>query len=503
MKKISVILGYLSMIIQNLAAFFLTPLLIIILGNTEFGVYKLALSIASYFALADFGLSNSIIRYISEYRAKNDKIKEGSFIAISILAIFFASLVIITVSIILSLNLDLIFGNSFNSFELNLLNQMLGLVVVNGIFNLFLNLLTGIITSYEKFVFVKIINISKTIIRFLLILILLNMNYTSFIILLVDVFLTILIFITSFYYCINYLKISVNLKLVNLKFMSEIFSYSGIVFIDALAFTLFWSADSIIIGIKMSSISVGIYSIGVQLFSIFLVLSNVISEVLMPGVVSMVNSSATDVDLTNHMIKIGRLKLKILMLPLIGFIFFGKQFINMWVGSDYIMAYYISLIVILPSIISSLSDVGLFVMWAKNKHKVKSFFSLTTSLVNVLLTIILVEKYGIIGAAIGTSFAIIVSLTFNGIYFHKILQLNMLVFYKETFREMFVTILLTSLLALFFSQFDIIDFSSLLLFSLLVSFFYIALLWSTNLNVDEKRMVAELIPLSWIKSSKS
>ena len=181
MKKISVILGYLSMIIQNLAAFFLTPLLIIILGNTEFGVYKLALSIASYFALADFGLSNSIIRYISEYRAKNDKIKEGSFIAISILAIFFASLVIITVSIILSLNLDLIFGNSFNSFELNLLNQMLGLVVVNGIFNLFLNLLTGIITSYEKFVFVKIINISKTIIRFLLILTLLTMNYTSFI----------------------------------------------------------------------------------------------------------------------------------------------------------------------------------------------------------------------------------------------------------------------------------------------------------------------------------
>lgn len=500
MKKKGVILGYLTMILQNATAFILTPLLITVLGNSEFGVYKLALTIASYFALSDFGLSNSIIRYISEFRAKNDKIKEGSFIAISIIAIVFASTAIIALSIILSLNLDLIFMNSFSFNELNLLRKLLLLVVINGVLNLLLNLLTGIIVSYEKFVFIKVVNISKTFLRFLIIVVLLILKYNSFMVLLVDVLLTIIIFIISLFYCVRYLKININFKMVNMKFISEIFSYSGIVFIDALAYTLFWSADSIIIGIEMSSNEVGIYSIGVQIFSIFIVLSTVISEVLMPEVVYMVNNFASDLDLTNHMIKIGRIKLKILLLPLIGFIFFGKQFISMWVGNDYLITYYISIVVIFPSILSSLSDVGLFVMWAKNKHKIKSFFSLITALVNVFLTIILVQKYGVFGAAIGTSFAIIVSIVFNGIYFHWILKLNMKVFIEETFKKMLVTVFFTSLLSFALSQFSIDSYFYLIMFSLIVSLVYLILIWVTNLNKEEKLMILELIPIRRIKN---
>ena len=81
-KKIGVVLGYIAMLVNNTFSFFLTPLMLLVFGTSEFGVYKLVLSITSYFALADLGLSNAVIRYISEYRTNNDKESESKFVGL-------------------------------------------------------------------------------------------------------------------------------------------------------------------------------------------------------------------------------------------------------------------------------------------------------------------------------------------------------------------------------------------------------------------------------------
>lgn len=500
-KKIGVILGYLAMLIQNLAAFILTPLLIVSFGDGDFGIYKLVLSIASFFALADLGLSNAIVRYVSEYKAKKDKESESKFVSLIILTDLLVASVLLLIGIFMYSKLPLIFGSSFSLSEVVLLKSLFFLTLINGIFNLFTNLTSGIIKSYENFGLLKVINILRTFVRFGAVLALITYGQGAFSIVLLDTILSFIILIATSYYCIVHLRIKISFKLISKKYAREILSYSLIVFIDATAFHLFWNADNFIIGIFLSSSAIAIYSIGTQISALFFSFSIIVSDVIMPGLVTQVTNKASDEELTKSMVKIGRIKLILIALPVIGFIFLGKSFIHFWVGDGYAEAYTIALLVIIPSMIAAVYDAGLYIMWAKNKHKIKSIVSLIISVLNIIITIVLVKAIGIIGAAIGTAFAYTVGyILFNTVYFHRVLNLNMIRFLKETLTEIWIPIVGTSLFALIISQYEQSSLFNFMIKVVLITIIYGLLMLKLGLNKEEKIMISNILEKSMRKN---
>jgi O-antigen/teichoic acid export membrane protein len=489
-KKAGVILGYLAMALTNISSFFLTPLMLAVFGTSEFGVYKLVLTFTSYFALADLGLSNAIVRYVSEYRTNNDKDSEGKFIGLVTLIDLLMGGILFIASIVFYYYIPQIFQSSFSQNEIELLKSLFFLVVLSGILTLFVNLASGILNSYEKFSFVKSINIAKTFVRVGVVLLLLLFDFRSFEIVLVDTILMILIFLYSWYYCISQLNVRPIFKSIDSAYGKKILSYSLIVFVDAIAFHFFWAADTFIIGIYISSSAIAIYSIGTLLSTLFFAFSIVISEVLMPDIVKQVATGATDEELTQHMIKIGRIKFIVLALPTIGFIVVGKQFINLWVGKEFIDAYQVAILILIPQMISAITDVGLYVMWAKNKHKVKSFVSLAICIINIFLTIFLVQKYGIIGAAVSTCFAFVVGyVLFNSIYFHKVLNLNMILFIKKTFHKIGFAFIIAVGGGFIITFYTAYNWFFLGLQSIGIAIVYILSLWFLGFNSYEKELV--------------
>lgn len=502
-KKSGVILGYIAMAITNLSSFLLTPLMLTVFGTSEFGVYRLVLSITSYFALADLGLSNAIVRYVSEYRANNDKESEGKFIGlVTLIDLLMGSLLFIA-GIFFYYYIPQIFQSSFSLKEIVLLKDLFFLVVISGILTLFVNLAGGILKSYERFTILKTMNIIKTLVRVGLITVLLLLDFSPFEIVLVDTVLMILVFVYSFYYCIKELKIKPVFRNIDSKYSKKILSYSLIVFIDAVAFHFFWAADTLIIGIYISSAAIAVYSIGTLLANLFFAFSVVISDVLMPDVVKRVTVGSDDRELTHFMIKIGRIKFLILALPTLGFIFLGRQFIHLWLGENFEQAYLIAILILIPQMISALGDVGLYVMWAKNKHKVKSFVSLGICIINIILTIVLVQKYGIIGAAISTCFAFIAGyLVFNSIYFQKVLNLDMLRFVRETFKNLWIGLSIATIGAFVIASYGDVSWFMLISQVILTTLVYIVSVWFFGMNDSEKQMVMPLLNKIGVKNYK-
>lgn len=488
------------MAVTNISSFFLTPLMLTVFGTSEFGVYKLVLTFTSYFALADLGLSNAIVRYVSEYRAINDKVSEGKFVGLVTLIDLLMGGLLFIAGIFFYYYIPQIFQSSFSLEEIALLKNLFFLVVISGILTLFVNLAGGILKSYERFSVLKTMNIAKTLVRVGLITVLLLFDYNPFEIVLVDTILMILVFMYSWYYCIKELNVKPVFRNIDSKYSKKILSYSLIVFVDAIAFHFFWAADTFIIGIYISSAAIAIYSIGTLLSSLFFAFSIVISDVLMPDIVKQVASGSDDRELTAHMIKIGRIKFIVLALPTLGFIFVGKQFINLWVGEEFLDAYLIAILILIPQMISALTDVGLYVMWAKNKHKVKSFVSLGICIINIFLTIILVQKYGIIGAAISTCFAFVSGyLVFNSIYFHKVLNLNMFRFLQETFHKMWFGFLIAIIGGFLISFYAASNWFSLGMQSIGITLVYGLSLWFFGFNAYEKQLI--MVPLKKLFSS--
>ena len=141
-----------------------------------------------------------------------------------------------------------------------------------------------------------------------------------------------------------------------------------------------------------------------------------------------------------------------------------------------------------------LGDVALYVLWAKNKHTIKSFVSLFICVVNIFLTIFLVQKYGIVGAAISTFVAFVMGyIIFNSFYFHKVLKIDMIRFVKETFDKLWLALLIASLFTYAISMYLAISWITFLIQIVLTTFIYITCMWVVGMNSNEKQIVNNFI----------
>ena len=71
-KKLGVILQYSQMGLNILISFIYTPVMLRILGQSEYGIYNLSNSIISYLSLLSLGFGASYIRFYSRYKKDND-----------------------------------------------------------------------------------------------------------------------------------------------------------------------------------------------------------------------------------------------------------------------------------------------------------------------------------------------------------------------------------------------------------------------------------------------
>ena len=74
-RKFGVIFSYISIIVSTMVQLIYTPLLIRMLGQSEYGLYSLIASVIGYLTLFDLGFGNAIVVYTSKYQATNQEEK--------------------------------------------------------------------------------------------------------------------------------------------------------------------------------------------------------------------------------------------------------------------------------------------------------------------------------------------------------------------------------------------------------------------------------------------
>ncbi len=69
-RKVGIILSYLTIIVSTLVQLLYTPLLIRMLGQSEYGLYSLVSSIIGYLTVLDLGFGNAIIVYTTKFHTQ-------------------------------------------------------------------------------------------------------------------------------------------------------------------------------------------------------------------------------------------------------------------------------------------------------------------------------------------------------------------------------------------------------------------------------------------------
>jgi len=301
-----------------------------------------------------------------------------------------------------------------------------------------------------------------------------------------------------------YKYIVLSKRYVSRAIIKSLFSYSIYVFITKIANQLRYNVDNLVIITFIGVSQVTMYSIGSRLIIFFI--DFIISTI---GIILPVFSQYEAVNRNDLLIEKFLLMTKIsgYLSILVGglLIIFGKTFIEIWVGKEYLFSYNI-LIVLLASVILNLMQTpSVQLLYGTSKHKFLTILNIGEGIANLILSVVLVKYFGIMGVALGTAVPmIIMSLFILPVYTCRVIKYDIRKYYFEVmFPIVIKSLIIFVLLWLVFNNFISANYITLVILAVPVGFLFALLAFLVGFSPVERNYFINIIISLWQKKRKN
>lgn len=408
------------------------PIMMRILGQAEYGLYSLMLSVSGYLSVFDLGLGSAVVIFTVKYRTLGDLEAEKQLHGLLGRVFNVIALVVFALGTLITLLLPLFFSASLTHEELEKGRILMMIHTVNMSLTMAFTVYTNIIAAYERFVFAKVITIVKTLLGPAVMLPALLLGGRSIILSVILCAVNVICLFSNKIYCERELDIKVKYCGIDRIGISPIVSFALFIFIAELVDKVNWYVDQFILGVMKGTEEVAIHAYALNYNQLLLLLSATIAGVLQPKITSMVSRNCSKGELTGEMVKYSRIQIYPILLLITGFAILGYDFCIWHGGEGYGAAYYVFLALALGEVVSITQSVALAVIKAQNKLRFWSLLTLGAAVFNIIITIPLTKYFGCIGAAAGTgiTFALANGLIMN-IYYSKSAGLRMSAYWKD------------------------------------------------------------------------
>lgn len=493
--RAGVVLSYLNMGLGSLIPFFYTPIMLRLLGQSEYGLYGLASSVTGYLSLLSFGLGSTIVRYLSMYRANGEKEQEERTMGLFILLYSAVGVLVLIGGWILSNNVEPIFHRGLTGDELIKIRALVQIMAFNLAISFPISVFGSVIVAHERYVYRQCINLFSTVAAPCANLVALFLGYASVGMAVAGTVMQVVMLPLYVVYCVRHIGLRPRFSRMPAGLIKEMFGFTAFVFLGSVVDMLFWATDKVILGMEASTAAIAVYNIGVTFNSMMTNLSSAVSGVLQPRVTVMVTQEATSDQLTELFIRVGRLQYLIIALALSGFAVFGRQFLHIWAGDGYADSYWIALITLIPLTVPLIQNTGINIVMAQNKHKFRSIVYLVIAILNVISTYLIVPYLGGFGAALcsGVSYLLGQGIIMNWFYWKKT-KINIPLFWKNILK-MSIFPIGWMLLGLFSSRYIVYDANWLAFFAgvLVYAAIYAVGMYAFCMNEYEKSVVLGVV----------
>jgi O-antigen/teichoic acid export membrane protein len=330
-------------------------------------------------------------------------------------------------------------------------------------------------------------------VRAALIVSILLLNADSLGLVILDTVLNIVVIAISAYYVFKVLKVKFKIHEFNFDAVKQIFSYSIWIFVYAIASQFQWQSGQIVLGAISGTKTVAIYGVGVLLGSYYAAFSSAISGLFIPKAVQMITNNNNSSELTDTMIVVGRLCAFILLLIFGGFLLFGNDFINLWVGDSYKDSWAIALIIMIGYTTPLIQIFGNSILEAKGKYSFKAILNLIFLFLGVLLGIVLTRYNQTIGMIVGICICWIISQIIMNFYFIKVIKLEIGRFFIDTFAQMIFAFPIIIALSYLLHFIQITSWLFLGIKIFIYAIIYLTVTYKFCMNSYEKNLVFSLV----------
>jgi O-antigen/teichoic acid export membrane protein len=377
----------------------LTPYLLDKLGGELYGLWVLLSSIIVYFQLSNFGMTTTYLKEIS---------KELDFIALSkhTSTTFFFFLFII---LIMAIVFTFVLSNLENIFLIddNLVNTAKTVFLV--LFFIFgLNLIASIFDSIlfaKGFLYLKntiaiITTMSSAILTYLV----LDFGYSLVEISFIHLGVAMTTLTIYFLISLRITTLKISFKYFDYKLLQSFLKPSVYYFIISVSIMISFYSDSLIISSFIGLTAVAIYSVAFKIINLSEKILFKIVDIMFPDISKLFQEKKYDELLLKH----NKVMLISLLLGTIGYgflYFFGIELIHLWIGDKYVVDVNVFYFLLGFAFIHVWNHVSSVFVMATGLHREVSFSVAIEAFLNVALSIILLKYYGLMGVAMGTFFA--------------------------------------------------------------------------------------------------
>ena len=433
--KAGVLLSYVNLGITCIIPLFYTPIMLRILGKSEYGLYTLSNSVISYLTMLNFGMGSAVMLYVTKARVEGRQEDINKTVGLFVLVYLVLAGVVFFAGCGLSVFANRFFAKGLTADEISRLRVLMVIMSASTAVTFPVSVFSSVCVSYEKYIFRRLIDMATTIAAPVLNLIVLFMGKGSIGMAVVGLIIQVVCAPIFIHYCIKRLNIHPIFENPSFSLLKEIWGFSAFVFFSMIVDMLYWATDKVLIGAFLGSASVAVYNVGGVFTAMLQNMSSAISNVFTPKVTSMVVTDNNPKAISELLIKVGRLQYLIVSFFLSGYIVFGKVFIHFWSGDDYMDAYYIALLTMIPLTVPLIQSIAYNTILAQKKHQFRAIAYAIIAVINVVSTFLILPYFGIIGAAVCTGVAYTLG---NGIimncYYYKITRLDIPLFWKNIVR---------------------------------------------------------------------
>lgn len=434
----NVLTSWMGMVIGIVITFFFTPYLISMIGKDQYGIWTLAFSIIAYMGLADLGMKQAIVRYISKYYAVEDwpQLNQVFSSAVRVYALIGLAIAAATVLIVF------VFIDYFQIPEEYLKIARISFLVlgINQAIGYALLPFTAL-GAYHRFDITTMFNVGAKIAQTVGIVLLLELGYGLVAMAFMVAAMTLLAKLF-----INYIRIRkypenrFSFAAIDKEKTKMLLGYGWFSFLIVATWIVIFQTDNIVIGAFISMEAVTVYSIAGAIVTQLRSAINIISVPLVPAVSHFEAGKDFDRIMTIYN-KSSRYLYYVSACLALAIIFFGGPFILLWVGPDFIPAISILHVLIIAATVFFPQMIANSVLLGISKHKIAFYILAAEAIANIGLSLALVGRYGIMGVALGTAIPqMIIYLFIYPVVFYRTMASTVGVFYRTAAQSIILAV---------------------------------------------------------------
>jgi O-antigen/teichoic acid export membrane protein len=403
--------NWFSLGINVVVGLLLSPFIVHRLGDTAFGLWVLIFSITGYYGMFDLGIRSSIVRYVSKFTATGDREELAKLINTSLFTYGCIGVACMVVTTVVAFHIDRIFPHIPADFlpTARRLLLMVGTAVAigfpAGIFG-------GFLEGLQRFYVISWTNVISTLLRAALIVTALTHGYGLITVALITITLPLVGSLMNGIIALRLCPVPFGIKYVDRATFRQIANYSGVTFMIMVAGRLKFKTDEIVIGAFMSAAAITYFNIGARIVDYAGQVVTSLSQIFVP----MASHSDARGDMTRlrKIFLVGNRVCALTIFPVcVVLLILGKSVIEVWMGKKYVATSYpVLVIMILCSTLWWSQGASGRILFGMSKHGTWAIVTLVEGVSNLILSIILVQKWGIIGDALGTAIPLTCSVLF-------------------------------------------------------------------------------------------